>query len=350
MQTERIDDFEVLEQKTSQLEISNRKSQSDNNNSTGYLFFCSLCDEALVLSRRQVNPRKIQFAFDGNCPGCSFELEKVLDCRTSYLPLEKKLRINVKCKDPSLLFETLDEENNNNFQQSKNSSFLPRDGLAHLTSGISPIDKVLVLKRGQFISFLGSQAHSFSLLYLVRAILPFPQGGLDGDVVFVDGGNIFDTYTVSQHATSYELDSRVVQERIHLSRAFTHHQLHNLIVEKLSDAIDSYKAKLTIISDITLLFNDPDVRNKKESGDLFRKSLHHLAMVAEQTNSIIITTNLQNRNQLMEGMLLRIPHVSTLFVDHGAYTQLLVKRHPFLPEKDEEVVLLENQTLTGYLT
>src|SRR5919108_3162485 len=242
MQTQHVDDFATLEEKTSQLEpLDNSNNIGQSNSSTGYLFFCSLCDEALVLSRREINPRRIQLAFNGNCPGCGFELDKVLDCKISILSPEKRLLTNLKCKDPSLLFEP--EIVDFQIDNPQRGSVLARDEIPHLTSGIGSVDKVLVLKRGQCISFLGEQSHSFSLLYLVRAMLPPSLGGLDSDIVFVDGGNIFETYTVSQHAASYGLELEKVQERIHLSRAFTHHQLYHLMVEKLSEAVDVYNAK-----------------------------------------------------------------------------------------------------------
>ena len=347
MQTRRVDSFDILEQKTSQLDISELKGQSD---TTGYLFFCSLCDEALVLSRGQINPRRIHFAFTDNCcPGCGFELDKVLDCKISNLPTGKRLLTNLKCKDPSLLLEPAIVEEDYFQTSTGKGSFLPRDEIAHLTSGISSVDNLLVLKRGQFISFLGEQAHSFSLQYLVRAMLPHPQG-LHSDIVVIDGGNIFETYTVSQHAACYELETDRVQEKIHLSRAFTHHQLYNLMVEKLPEAIDAYDAKLAIVTDISLLFSDPDVRDKKEAQDLFNKSLRHIGMIAEQKKTIIIVTNLQTRNRTMDAMLTRIPHVSVKLIDHGAYTRLVLARHPFLPQKIEKVTTLENQTLRGYLS
>jgi len=328
---------EPLEQKTWQLD-------ADKTGSEGYLYYCILCDEALVLSKRQINPRKIEIVFDGNCPDCGFELDKVLGCRTSSLPEEKRLLTNLKCKDPEILVEPEEPFQSNTHR----GSVLPRDSQPHLTLGIESVDKVLVLKRGQFISLLGDQSNSISFLFIVRAMLSSPQG-LDSDVVFIDGGNVFDAYTVSQHAISYGLESERIHQRIHLSRAFTHHQLYSLMVEKLPGAIDSYNAKLSVVSDITLLFSDPDVRDKREALNLFNKSLRFLGMIAEQKNVIIIATNLQTRNKTMENALTQIPHVSSRLKDHGAYTQLTITRHPFLPEKNEEIVTLDNQTLARYL-
>src|SRR5207249_9916591 len=96
---------------------------------------------------------------------------------------------------------------------------------------------------------------------------------LDSDVVFVDGGNGFDVCTVSLHAFSLELDQEKTRLRIHLSRAFTHHQLSGLITERLAGAIDECAARLAIVSDITALYCDPDVKEKREAFDLFSKNI-----------------------------------------------------------------------------
>jgi len=328
---------EPLEQKTSQLvEVKNGNE--------GYLYYCVLCDEALVLSTQPIDPLKVRLVFEQKCPGCGFELDTVLGCRASNLPRKARLLTSLKCKDPEILVEP-DER----FQsKTDRGSMLPKDSTAHLTLGIEHVDRVLVLKRGQFVSLLGDSAHSLSLLFVVRSILPAPRG-LHSDVVFIDGGNIFDAYTVSRHATGLGLESRMIHERIHLSRAFTHHQLYSLIVEKLPSAIDEYNAKLAVVSDITALFCDPDVREKKEANDMLNKSLRFLGSLAEQKNIIVIVTNIKTRNRAMEEALIRIPHVSSKLKDRGAYTQLTVTRHPFLPEKKEEAVTLDNQTLARYL-
>jgi hypothetical protein len=170
---------------------------------------------------------------------------------------------------------------------------------------------------------------------------------LDSDVVFIDAGNLFDTYTISQHIVNLGLESGQVQQRIHLSRAFTHHQVHSLIVEKLTRALDEYGARLAVVSDITALFCDPDVREKREALDIFRRSVQFLGKTAEQRNMLIVATNQKARNKTMTDALMHTAHVSARLKDKGAYTQLIIARHPFIPQKEDEVVTLE-KTLLGY--
>jgi hypothetical protein len=118
-------------------------------------------------------------------------------------------------------------------------------------------------------------------------------------------------------------------------------------MEKLSVAIEEYNASFAVVSDITALFCDPDVREKKESIDLFRKSIRYLEKTAEEKNMLIIVTNLKTRNKTMEETLTTTAHVSASLNDNEAYTQLKVTRHPFIPETHEDATL-DNQTLTKY--
>ena len=325
-----------LQAKTWQLE-------STDNGAEGYLYYCLLCDEALVLSKKQINPRKIRLVFNETCPGCGFELENVLSCQPATLPAGRRLLTSLKCKDADVLLE---KENGFQYQVRRGSS-LPSDFQPNITTGVETVDKTLVLKQGQFAFLQGEPSHSLSLLLSVRATLP-PPDGLESDVIFIDAGNNFDSYSISRHAVNHQREALRVHERIHLSRAFTHHQVYNLIMEKLVPELDHYKARLAIVSDITALFCDPDVREKREAMDLFRRSIRFLSATAEQKNAVILATNLNNRNKTMEDALLQTAHISAILKDKGAFTQLTVARHPFISEKQEEV-MLDNQTLTGYL-
>src|SRR6266849_456408 len=310
------------------------------NGNEGYLYHCILCDEALVLSKQQINPKKIKLVFNGACPSCGFELDRVLDCRTSLLPPGRRLLTSLKCRNRELLREPDDQIE----YQPRRGSTLSRDIKPGLTTGIDSLDRALILKKGQFVFLEGEPSHALSLLLCVRATL---SQGLDSDVVFIDAGNLFDTYTISQHIVNLGLESGRVQQRIHLSRAFTHHQVHSLIVEKLTAALDEYGARFAVVSDITALFCDPDVREKKEALDIFRRSVQFLGKTAEQRNTLIVATHQKTRNKTMMDALMHTAHVSARLKDKGAFTQLIIARHPFIPQKEDEVVTLD-KTLLGY--
>jgi len=327
---------EPLQSKTWQLD-------QDQSSAQGFLYSCSLCDENLVLSKLFINPRKVQLVFLDICPGCGFELGKTLKVQGSVLPPGKRLLTNMICKNVEELFEP------GELFEAKLSrgSLLLRDVESNL-SGVGLLDETLALRFGELVTLQGEASNALSHLFCVRAINPLPPG-LDSDVVFVDGGNVFDSYTVSRHAFNLGLDQERMKLRIHLSRAFTHHQLSSLITEELAQAIDQCYARLAIVSDITALYCDPDVKEKREAFDLFSKDIRSLATLAEQRNMIIVVTNLQSRSKAMDDVLARTAHVSAVLQDKGAHTQLTATRHPFIPTGNTEIATLDNQTLTRYL-
>src|SRR6266704_1468170 len=316
----------------------------DQSSAQGFLYSCSLCDENLVLSKLFINPRKVQLVFLDICPGCGFELEKTIKVQPSALPPGKRLLTNLICKNAEELFEP------GELFEAKLSrgSILLRDVQSNLAAGVGLLDETLTLRFGELVSLHGEASNALSHLFCVRAINPLPPG-LDSDVVFVDVGSVFDSYTVSRHAFNLGLDQDRMKLRSHLSRAFTHHQLSSLITEELAQAIDQCDARLAIVSDITALYCDPDVKELREAFDLFSKDIRSLVTLAGQRNMIIVVTNLQSRSKAMDDVLARTAHVSAVLQDKGAHTQLTVTRHPFIPTGNTEIATLDNQTLTRYL-
>lgn len=128
-----------------------------------------------------------------------------------------------------------------------------------------------------------------SLLLTVRAQLPFQLGGLETNVVFVDGGNTFRLYHVSRIAQLSQLDPRQVLERIFISRAFTAYQMTAIVLEKLKETVDKFDSKLVVISDIAGLYLDKDIP-PKEAKDVFNQLTVYLSRFAEENQLIVLAT------------------------------------------------------------
>jgi len=128
---------------------------------------------------------------------------------------------------------------------------------------------------------------TLSLLLAVRAQLPSQLGGLESNVVFVDGGNTFRLYKVSRLARLHHLKPRDVLRRIFISRAFTMHQMTSIIFDGLEEAAKKYDAKLVIISDFQGLYLDKDVR-PEESKEVFSQVAAHASEFAKKNDTIVI--------------------------------------------------------------
>lgn len=220
-----------------------------------------------------------------------------------------------------------------------------------IMTGIEAFDKVLGLKFDQFAVLGGEGSRSLAFLLCIRATLPHPLGP-DSDVIFVDGDNTFDPYLISEYSVEHELHPENSLERIHISRAFTYHQLASLITEKLPAALKQFHAKLVIVSNITQLYCDPDVRNedKQEALRIFEKTVKFLRSLAEDEHALIVATDLQPRNPRMSSILMESAHVFAELDDEDSYTRLRLLKPPWIrPISVMHSSVNGNQILDRYL-
>ena len=313
------------------------------NGDQGHSYYCKLCEEVLVLSRRAINPRKLSLIFNETCPGCGFSLEAVLECEILRIPIGIDAFVNPRCNGGNYL---VDQPSSPEFSVI-NGKVLLADQMPTLTTGIVELDRQLVLRFSQLVALNGKESHALSALLCVRVGLPKPDGN-GSDVVFIDGGNVFDAYLLSEFSLKHKIATENALARIHLSRAFNHHQLSRLLNEKLPLAIDEFKAKLAVVSDITQLYCDPNVRNKREILEIFRKDVRSLVTLAEQKSVLIIATNLQTRNRSMDNVLMHTAHISATLKDTSTFTQLTLTRHPSNPQL-KTTISPDKQTLESYM-
>jgi len=309
-----------------------------------YVYYCMLCEMVLALSTCKIDARKIILVLDDICPGCGSSLRKVLRCEALKIATEATLLVNPKIGNPEWLITRPNEENTFSLTTAYALLAQPKP---RLTTGMEGLDTALGLRLGQLAILEGEASHSISSLLCVRAVLPKPLG-LDSDVIFLDGGNIFDAYSISEQAIKHEIESEKALKRIHLSRAFTYHQLSTLINEKLPQALDRFKARLTVVSDVTQLYCDPDVQNKQEALHVFRKDVKALATLAKQKSTLIVATNLRARNERMDSILLNTAHLYAKLEDKNTFTQLTLAKHPFTPQL-KATISVNKQTLETYM-
>jgi len=263
------------------------------------MYYCGLCDEAIVFSRAQISPRKIGLVLTENCPDCGLELDKVLKCEDYVLSSSTVFAHHI--------FGGRHAPANGKSSPVKSAvSFSGGKERPWLASGMEELER---LGLGQLAVLQGEASHRLSLLFCAVASLPPPQG-FDSDVIFIDGGNLFDPSQISQQSIAFEGEKERVQNRIHLSRAFTHYQLSSLVREKLPYALEKYKAKLAVVSDITLLYCDPDVRGEREALELFKGDISSLSNLAKRKEVLVLATVLRSRNQNMESLLAQYENVS----------------------------------------
>jgi len=122
----------------------------------------------------------------------------------------------------------------------------------------------------------------------VRAQLPHRYGGLDTDVLLIDGANSSDLYLCVDFAQQYGLDVGETLNRIITSRAFTVYQLTDLIIQELQNAITQYNSKIVIISNLLYFFTNDPYLNTKE----MRTILEQITSSLEKIKDCLVIVSL----------------------------------------------------------
>jgi len=205
---------------------------------------------------------------------------------------------------------------------------------------------------GDFAVFHGSATISrLSMLLCVRAQLPYQLKGLETNVVFIDGGNTFRLYEVSNIAQLHALDPTEVLKQIFISRAFTAYQMTSLLLDRLKNAVEKYNAKLVVISDIAGFYLDNDVP-RREAKDVFNQLTVYLSNFAKEKQVIVFATYLPHcpskRNVFFKAVVCGRANVVASVTPSKQGQQFVLEKHPFF-SLGRINFPSENLTLTRFL-
>lgn len=137
------------------------------------------------------------------------------------------------------------------------------------------------------VTFLNSASnfvHDLVFLLCVRHILDF-----DREVVYVDGGNSINPYTISSIAKRYGKSRQEVLGRIRVARAFTAYQMSSILLESLEEEVRAGPG-LLVLSCLPDLFLDEDVEYR-EAYHLLRRGLKKVRDLVKEEELICLVTN-----------------------------------------------------------
>ena len=106
-------------------------------------------------------------------------------------------------------------------------------------------------------------------------------------VVTADGANRFDPYEISRAARERGGDGREALSRIHVSRAFTCHQMEALLSRRMPEALSRFDARLALVLGLPETFADPDVPCA-EASRVFRNCLSALRALARGGTRVVL--------------------------------------------------------------
>ena len=203
---------------------------------------------------------------------------------------------------------------------------------------------------GDFAVLEGSASLSLASLLCVKAQLPTQLGGLQSSVIFIDGGNTFRLYQIAQITQIHQLDPNKILGNIFISRAFTAYQIATLIEDHLEDAIEKYKAKLVIVSDLAGFFLDKDIPDF-EAQRIFSQVTTFLSNFARVSKIIVIATFPPHmdskRNTLLHDLTYAKADVVMSLKKTSYSRQFFLEKHPYLKTGCTELPS-ENLKLTDF--
>jgi hypothetical protein len=161
-------------------------------------------------------------------------------------------------------------------------------GVRILDTGIPRIDTFSGGFHSSNITLIESD-HPFAFdivsMLCVRAVTD-----LKGTVVFVDGGNSIDLYTIASLSKRAGLKSDEVLSQILVARAFTAYQLDSIISERLEEVIAHSEPSLMVIACITDLLMDRQV-SEIEARTILRRCLSIIKTITQEHDVVSIITS-----------------------------------------------------------
>jgi hypothetical protein len=137
------------------------------------------------------------------------------------------------------------------------------------------------------LTLRGFGASTIAELLAFRAQLSEERGGLDSNVLFIDGGNCSDPYLFASFARRYALDATRALRRVTNCRVFTAYQLASLLSDDIVKMAETYGSKLVILANLLGTFNEPET-SQTEMDRLL--GAIHLGMTEAKKRLVVIAT------------------------------------------------------------
>jgi hypothetical protein len=110
-------------------------------------------------------------------------------------------------------------------------------------------------------------------------------------VLYLAGANVFDPFLVGRLAKASRVAPARVLQQIHVSRAFTCHQMVRLVTDCLPSALNTYDARFVILSGPLDTLYDQSVP-EQEAMRLFRTMLTSLQCLAQEDVQVLCVSPL----------------------------------------------------------
>jgi hypothetical protein len=227
-------------------------------------YLCSSCDSVLKETTEYIEIRSSR----EECPHCGSILAESMIRRT-LLPEAKIFPPEIQTADTLLL-------------------------LNKLRFDIPTIDSFIELASRDLCCITGYGANVLLTRLCVRSLLSERYGGLNSPyVIIADAGNHTDVYGTVKFARQYGMSKKNIGERILVVRAFTLHQVRQLISVELPEVVQKYQVRSVIVPGLLDVFDeDPNMRRK----DIKKELSRIMEAINELSAKVLVVTSIQNNN------------------------------------------------------
>ena len=172
-----------------------------------------------------------------------------------------------------------------------------RKTVQKLTSGTSAMDELLgggfeTQSICEVFGEFGSGKTQIGHQLAVNTILPTSQGGLNGEVFYIDTEDTFRPERIAQMAEAVGMDPQDALDRIHVARAYNSaHQM--LLVDEIKRMAKSIDVKLVIVDSLTSHFRAEFVGRGMLASrqQKMNKHLKELTQLSDVQNALVLVTN-----------------------------------------------------------
>ena len=280
-----------------------------------YVYYCEICYSVLTFSDKLDCRHNFLYTMTNECPTCHFKLDMSLRCHAINLRIPAEFLSKPPAKHHAfphhLSTPSPISKSTPKLESLLNAKVIP---LSSRDEAARPKEPLLSFGDDSLDGLSGGVCtHQLTVLYgdkicqrvaerlCVRSQLPIDKGGFDSASVFIDGGNSFDVYQVSNYASELHLDRDETLRRIKVSRAFTCYQLVNLIIEKLPELLCREEVGLVVIANLLDLFMDSEIEFNEIRQTVNFLSVFLVRFVRENNVALVVTCPTgKNRDDLLQ--------------------------------------------------
>jgi DNA repair protein RadA len=233
-----------------------------------------------------------------------------------------------------------------------------RKSLLRCTTGSKKVDRILgggveTQAMTEFIGDYGVGKTQICMVLSVTAQLPREQGGLEGNVIYMDTEGTFSPERVYQIASKRGLDGQKILDGIIIARAYnSDHQC--LLIDHLFKKCPEENAKLVVVDSMISHFRGEYMGRDtlSERQQLLNQYLHKLLRLSEAYNMAVVITNQVQSNPAQFYGNPELPtggHVMAHACTHRIHMRrgksgtrvAKVIDSPYLPEKKASFIITE---------